>query len=287
MKKIFLTGSTSFFGSKFVEIYGHMYEILEIARSDPDNPLDLLDFAAVKKAYEDFKPDVIIHTAADLGRDHTTSRNIVETNPAITKNLVDLATTRNTPFIFTSTEAVYGGKEQTGEYVETDPYKPRSPYGESKVTSEKILIASGLPYLITRAHRYVGINKRFDKPKQFPDTIKALSQNQKVHLDSHRLFKPCLINNIADVIVHYIEHDMNKKVLINLGVDKATTYYDFLMDVAKTLGFNQGLIKPDGEEATWPENSTLSIEKMKALGYPILSYQNLLEILKNDWQKNN
>ncbi len=283
MKKIFLTGSTSFLGSKFIELYGEHFNIFGISRSNRKHPVDLLDFVAVKKAYLDFQPDIIIHTAADLGRDQATSNTIVETNPAITKNLIELALLQNIPFVFTSTEAVYGGKEQTGEYSESDPYKPRSPYGESKVASEKLLIDSGLPYLITRGHRYVGVNKSYTKPKQFPDAITTLTQNKEIHVDSHKLFKPCLINNIADVFAYYIENDFGKKVLINLGVDHATTYYEFLIDVADALDLNKTLIKPDGEETGWPQNSTLSLDKAKELNYPIPSYKEVLAVLKYDW----
>lgn len=284
MKKILLTGSTSFLGSKFIELYNDRFDILGIARSDHLHPIDLLDFNAVKKVYEDFQPEVVIHCAADVGIDPSTSSTIVQTNSATTKNLVELATLQNTPFIFTSSESVYGGKEQTGEYSEDDPYKPRNPYGESKVTCEKILITSGLPYLITRAHRNVGVNKGYIKPKQFPEALKALVQNQEIHIDSHRLFMPCLINNICEVFVHYIDNDLDKKVILNLGADKSTTYYDFLTDVAKTLGLNRRLIKPDGEESAWPENGTLSTEKMERLGYPSLTYKHLLQTLKKDWE---
>ena len=284
MKKILLTGSTSFLGSKFIELYNGRFDILGIARSDYLYPIDLLDFNAVKKVYEDFQPDIVIHCAADVGIDPSTSSTIVQTNSATTKNLAELAISHSTPFIFTSTESVYGGKEQTGGYKENDPYKPRNLYGESKVVCENILIASGLPYLITRAHRNVGINKGYNKPKQFPDAVKALGQNQEIHVDSHRLFMPCLINNICEVFTHYIDKDLDKKLILNLGVDKATTYYDFLRDVAKTLGLNQKLIKPDGEESAWPPNGTLSTEKMKRLGYPVLTYNHLLQTLKKDWQ---
>ncbi len=91
MKKIFLTGSTSFLGSKFIELYKDTYDIFGVSAHDLLHPVDLLDFEAVKKAYTAFQPDIIIHTAADLGRDQTTSNTIVHTNPAITKNLIDVA----------------------------------------------------------------------------------------------------------------------------------------------------------------------------------------------------
>jgi dTDP-4-dehydrorhamnose reductase len=281
-QKVLLTGSTSFLGSKFVELYGDKFEIFGVARKDPNHPVDLLDFEAVRQTYLAFQPDIVIHVAADVGRDATTSGSITQTNPAITKNLVELAQENNAPFIFMSTEAVYGGKEQIGEYTETDSYQPRSPYGESKVASEKIVMSSGLPYLITRGHRFVGIYKTYDRPKQFPDILRALMAKQEVHLDSKKLFKPVLINNICDIFVHYIEHDLDKQIVMNIGVDKATTFYDFMVDVAKALGIDPNLAKPDGEETGWPQNSTLSLEKIKQSGYPTVSYDQMLAILKEE-----
>jgi len=280
MKKIFLTGSTSFLGSKFIELYKNRYTILGIAKGDANYPVNILDIEALKKLYIEFQPDVIIHTAAVVDKD---ANKVRIPNIKGTENIVAIAQINTTPIIFSSSESVYGGKEQTGEYIETDPYKPRSAYGETKVESEKIIMASGLPYLFTRCHRYVGINNNYHKPKQFSDTIKALVNKQEVHLDSHRLFRPCLINHIAEIYVYYLKHDLGKNIIMNLGVDKAITYYDFMKDVVKELGLNQDLIKPDGEETGWPENSTLSIEKMRELGYPILTYTYLLEVLKRDW----
>lgn len=280
--KILVTGSTGFLGSKFIELYKNQYDILGIAKSDPAHPVDILDLHALKKLYETFQPDVIIHTAAVVDQ-NANANKVKGPNIKGTENLVTIAQKNKTPIIFSSSESVYGGKEHTGEYIETDAYQPRSAYGETKVESEKIIMAAGIPYLLTRGHRYVGINKNFHKPKQFPDTLTALVNNQEVHLDSHRLFKPCLINHIAEVYIHYVKHNLKKSVIINLGVDKATTYFNFINDVAKKLNLNQELIKPDGEETTWPENSTLSIDKMKKLGYPVLTYSHLLETLRKDW----
>ncbi len=282
MSKVFLTGSTSYVGTKFAEMYGSQFDILGVSRTDQEHPVDMLAFDALKKLFNDFQPDFILHLAADVGRDATTSDDITVTNPAIVQNLISLALPNKTPFIFTSTEAVYGNKEQEGGYVERDPYKPRSPYGASKVASEKLLMASGLPYLVTRGHRHVGISRNFNRAKQFPDSLRELTDGQTVHLDSHKIFTPVLINNVCDIFTHYMAHDPEKQVVINIGVDKPTTYYDFFADVAKTLGISAELLKPDGEEAGWLPNSSLSMEKLKALGYPVVSYQQMLETIKAD-----
>ncbi|MEI7990624.1 MAG: sugar nucleotide-binding protein [Chloroflexota bacterium] len=209
MKKILLTGSTSFLGSKFIEIYKDSYDILGISKSDPTNPIDLLDLKSLKSTVETFTPDVIIHAAAIVDQD---AEKVRIPNIQSTKNIVEVAKINNTPIIFSSSESVYGGKENEGNYVETDRYKPRSVYGETKVESEKIIIESGLNHLITRAHRYVGINNNYHKPKQFPDTIKKLIAGECVILDDRKQFRPCLINNIADVYVHYIEKDLDKNL---------------------------------------------------------------------------
>ncbi|MDR2189664.1 MAG: sugar nucleotide-binding protein [Candidatus Peribacteria bacterium] len=173
MKKIFLTGSTGYVGTKFIELYGHIYDILGVARSDITSSLDLSDLATVKTRVLDFSPDVIIHTAVALGRDSSVPDDIIEISTTITKNLVDIATTLHIPFIFTSTEAVYGRKND-GNYLETDTLLPRNIYGKSKVLCEEIIQQSNLSYLITRGHRHIGWSKNFHRTKQFPDTITAL-----------------------------------------------------------------------------------------------------------------
>lgn len=157
-QRIFLTVSTSFLGTKFTDLYSRQFEILGVARSDAAHAIDLLDFNSVKKLYMDFHPDVVIHAAADLGRDSNTAAKIIETNPTITRNLLTLARHNSAAFIFTSTEAVDGGKDEVGGYVEEDDYQPRSAYGQSKVLFEKAILESDLPCLITRGHRYIGIS---------------------------------------------------------------------------------------------------------------------------------
>ncbi len=282
MKKILLTGGSSYLGSKFIELYGNDYDILGLSRASSTNPVDMLDFEKVKQTFRDFKPDYIIHTAADIGRDESTAQTITHTNPAITKNLVELARESNIPFIFTSTEAVYGGKEDGG-YKETDKRIPRSPYGESKVLSEDIVMHSGLPNLIIRGHRFVGINKNYRRKKQFPDAIKALTGGQKIHCDSIKLFRPTLINNICATFNYYIANDSDKQILLNLGVDKVTTWYNFMQDVANTIGLDKNLVVSDGKEAGWPSNSALDVSKVISSGYPYASYDDALIQIKKDY----
>lgn len=275
MKKILLTGSSSYLGTKFVDLYGSDYKIVEISRDNALKPIDLNDHLSVRGLFEQECPDIIVHLAADLGRDAAKNDSIKVTNPAITKLLIDLAKQRTTPIIFTSSEAVYGGKIN-GMYTEKEVYKPRSAYGEAKVLSEELIIASGLPYLITRGHRYVGVSKRCRKSKQFVDAYQSLIDGKQIHVDAKKLFSPVLIDDICDVINHYIQVEPSAKRILNVGIGKPITYYDFLVDVAKATELDASMILPDGDESGWHNNNSLSTETLRSLGYPHRDYQEVL-----------
>lgn len=281
-RRILLSGSTSFLGSKFVQEYKNKHQILGFSLTDVSNPIDLLDTKALQVVYDTFKPDIIVHLAAVVDND---ASKVKEPNIKGTKNLVEIAKAKNTPIVYMSSESVYGGKENIGNYAETDEYKPRSVYGETKVESEKLIRSSGLNYMMLRGHRFVGINSMHSKPKQFSDTLKSLINGQSVHLDPIKLFKPCLINHLCHIIDCYVENDMNKKIIMNVGVDYAITYYDFIVDVVNELDLDSRLVLNDGEEKGWPANSTLSLDLLNSSIYPKITYRELLEILKNDWVK--
>lgn len=276
MKKVLLTGSSSYTGSKFIDLYGDAHNIVSISRSDPSNPIDLNDSKAIEELFEAFQPDVVVHLAATLGRD-AGDADVLKVDVTTTKQLIDLAVMSNIPFVFTSSEIIYNGRAD-GMYKETDEYRPRTEYGESKVISEKYLIESGLPYLITRGHRYIGFpSARFDRPKQFPDAIRDLMDAKIVHADSKKKVNPILIDDICDVIDHYISNDLDKRIILNVGMSQAITYYELLQDIAAAADLDPELVHDDGFEAGWLDNNTLSTEKQRQLGYPQRSYTEIVE----------
>ena len=102
--------------------------------------LDLLDFDAVRRAFEKDRPQVVIHCAA------VTHTPTCQENPAlarrlnveITALLAELAA--DVPFIFFSTDLVFDGR--AGNYDESAPVHPLSVYAETKAEAEKIVLAN-------------------------------------------------------------------------------------------------------------------------------------------------
>ncbi len=280
MKKVVLTGASGFTGTKFIELYSSKYEIIPISRESKLNPIDLKDHEKLTELFDRTKPDVIVHLAATIGREADRA-DVFSVDTATTKFLVDLAKKHKLPFIYNSSEIVYEGRPD-GMYEETDEYHQRSDYGRAKVVNEKYIKASGLPYLITRAHRYIGYpSDSFDRTrsKKFTITMMDLIAGKEVHLDAKRNISLPLIDDICDVIDHYIEHDQDKQIVLNVGMEKITTYYNLWCDIGRAAGINTSLIKDDGDEPKWLPDNTLSTEKLRRLNYPRRSYEEIVELI--------
>lgn len=282
MKKVILTGASSFTGTKFIELYGSKYEIVPISRENKTNPIDLNDGDRLADLFDAIQPDVIIHLAATIGREADRA-DVFSVDTTTTKSLINLAKKYNIPFVYNSSEIVYEGRPD-GMYKETDEYHQRSDYGRAKQINERYLRESGIPYLITRGHRYIGYpSAEFDRDrsKKFSITMKDLINGKEVHLDAKRKITLPLIDDICDVIDHYIEHDLDKKIILNVGMEQIATYYTLWRDIADAAGINTALIHDDGDEPNWLPNNTLSTDKLRSLGYPQRTYQQIIDTIAN------
>lgn len=284
MKKLFLTGASSFTGTKFIELYGDAYDMYPVSRSNAQRPIDVSDTAKLVEYFHEVQPDAVVHLAATIGRD-AGNADVLTVDVNATKVLVDLAVASQIPFVYTSSEMVYNGRPK-GMYEEADSYQPRNDYGVSKVVSEEYLRATNLPYLITRGHRYIGYPAAgFDRPKQFPDALRDILAGNAVHLDSKRKVTLILIDDICDILHHYLSHDIDKQIILNMGMERVTTYYDFWCDIAQAAGLDTGLLYPDGDEPAWLMDNTLSTAKLRSLGYPQRSYDEVIDTIAQGIKK--
>ena len=142
---------------------------------------DICDAAVVSKTLSDFKPNVIMHLAAESHVDRSIDGpfEFVQTNiigtftllEAARKYWLSLADEDKSSFRFhhVSTDEVYGDLESTDDlFLETTSYKPSSPYSASKASSDHLVRAwhrtYGLPIVITNCSNNYG-------PYQFPEKL--------------------------------------------------------------------------------------------------------------------
>jgi len=141
---------------------------------------DIADPEAMTEAFAAFRPDAVIHLAAEshVDRSITGSSAFVQTNVVGTHVLLEVARSywgglagdarENFRFLHVSTDEVYGSLGEDGVFTETTPYDPRSPYSASKAASDHLVSAwhytYGLPTLITNCSNNYG-------PFQFPEKL--------------------------------------------------------------------------------------------------------------------
>ena len=199
MKKVIVTGGAGFIGSALIRhlVGNHLAEVvnldkltyagnLESLQSIEKSPLyhfeqaDICDPVAVKRLFDDFQPDTIMHLAAESHVDRSIDDPLcfVKTNVLGTANLLQCALEywrplpeeRKAAFRFQhiSTDEVYGSLGATGFFKETTPYDPKSPSSASKASSDHLVRAWGhtfnLPVLLSNCSNNYG-------PFHFPEKL--------------------------------------------------------------------------------------------------------------------
>lgn len=139
---------------------------------------DICDRARMASLLADFKPDTLMHLAAESHVDRSIDgpAAFIETNINGTFALLEASrdhaasdnTTPSFRFHHVSTDEVFGSLGATGAFTETSPYKPNSPYSASKAASDMLVRAwaetYGLNAVISNCSNNYG-------PFQFPEKL--------------------------------------------------------------------------------------------------------------------
>lgn len=145
---------------------------------------DICDRSAMNEAIETFRPQQILHLAAEshVDRSITGAAEFINTNVVGTFTLLEAArghwdglpATEKAQFRFlhVSTDEVYGSLGDDGLFEETTPYDPSSPYSASKAASDHLALAwqrtYGFPVVVSNCSNNYG-------PYHFPEKLIPLT----------------------------------------------------------------------------------------------------------------
>ena len=198
--KILITGGAGFIGSALVRhiLANTDYQVMNVdsltyAGNLDSLPItgmtdrytfsniDICDTTALNAVFTEFKPNLVMHLAAESHVDRSIEgpREFIETNIIGTFNLLEqsrkyfsrMSDVDKTLFRFhhISTDEVYGDLKGTNDFfTEETRYAPSSPYSASKASSDHLVRAwgrtYGLPTIITNCSNNYG-------PYHFPEKL--------------------------------------------------------------------------------------------------------------------
>lgn len=201
-KRVFITGCTGFKGSWLCRILANagaavtgyalppptQPSLFELAALEKDIHLitsDIRDYMSLKTAFEDAKPEIVFHLAAQpIVRDsYNLPAYTYETNLMGTVNLLECVRTAQRPVrsvVIVTTDKVYENKEWFWGYRENDPLNGYDPYSNSKSCAELVVQSYRNSFFqhgdtavsTARAGNVIG-GGDFSKDRIIPDCVRA------------------------------------------------------------------------------------------------------------------
>ena len=262
---------------------------------------DLEDRARTLSILRDSAPDAVMHFAASalVGESMANPSKYFRNNVANGINLLDALLAAGVPrLIFSSTCAIFGPPERL-PIDETMPTRPINPYGESKLTFEKILQwygqIHGLQFVSLRYFNAAGASEKFGEDHRLethliPNVLKvALGEKPHVEIFGTDYDTPdgtCIRDyiHIVDLArAHILALKTEKSGFYNLGTGGGSSVREVIECCRKVSGRGiPSLEKP--RRAGDPPRLIASSEKIKReLGWRP-QFESLQAIIESAWK---
>jgi CDP-glucose 4,6-dehydratase len=217
-KRVLVTGHTGFKGSWMSLWLQHMGAHLRgIALSPPTAPalfeiarvsdrmehrvVDIRDFSAVKREFDDFKPEIIIHMAAQplVRLSYEQPIATYSTNVMGTVHILEAARQCASvkAIVNITTDKCYDNREWVWGYRENEPMGGHDPYSSSKACAELVSSAyrtsflrdTGIALATARAGNVIG-GGDWAADRLVSDTLRALEKNESVLIRNPHAIRP-------------------------------------------------------------------------------------------------
>ncbi len=249
--KILITGAHGLLGQKIAVVFAqesdHTLLLTDLASETFfTNPrfeyqqLDITQRGDVKSLVTQYKPDVIINTAAmtDVDGCETDREQCWRLNVDGLKNLLISARRLDScRLVQMSTDYVFDGKDIA--YGETSRPNPLSYYGKSKLAAENALASSGVPGVVVRTQVLYGTG--FNVRMNFVAWVLAMLEKKTAfRVVTDQIGNPTLVDDLAYALLKISESRATG--LYHVSGPESIDRYTFARRIASTFDFDPALI---------------------------------------------
>lgn len=295
MAKVLVTGGAGFIGSHVVEkLISKNHSVCVIDDLSTGKQENLPQHGKLKffernivedslnEIFEKEKPDFVIHLAAQVsvGNSIANPYDDAWTNILGSINLLKLSKIYNVKkFVAASSAAVYGIPKYF-PIDENHPTEPISPYGLSKITMERYIKLSGVPYIIFRFSNAYGVRQYLSKESgviSIFDKVMRNSEQINIFGDGAQIRDFVYVGDIAEIFEIAVMSGISDEIL-NFSTNKGTTINELFLMMRKVYEYKKSpIFLPEREREI--RDSILSNEKVvKLLNYD--KFKTLSEGLK-------
>ena len=278
MTEILITGATGQLGSELRNLLDERNVAYDAFDS---HGLDITDEETVMKKVEELQPKVIYHcaayTAVDNAEDQYKAANW-QVNETGTQNIAQATKKVGALLVYVSTDYVFDGTNP-GEYKEDDPTNPKNEYGKAKLAGEEIVKQTLDNYYIVRTSWVFGKYGR-----NFVYTMLRLAKDHdRLTVVNDQFGRPTWTRTLAEFVTYLVDNKSPYETY-QLSNDDSCSWYEFAKEILadKDVEVAPVMSKEYPQKAYRPRHSIMSLEKAKATGYEIPTWQEALKEFMSD-----
>ena len=239
--------------------------------------LDITNADQVAHFVQTLQPSIIFHcaayTAVDLAEDEGKGLNQA-VNIDGTKNIALAGKEVGATLVYISTDYVFDGLLDEGEYTVDSPTNPQNEYGKAKLAGEQVIQELLTNYYIIRTSWVFG-----QYGANFVYTMQKLAENRKtLTIVSDQIGRPTWTRTLAEFMQFIVEKEAPYGVY-HLSNEGSCSWYEFAKEILKENTDIEVLPVTSEEfpqKATRPKRSIMDLSKSEELGFEIISWEEAL-----------
>lgn len=270
---ILVTGSNGQLGTELT----HLLDEKNLSYIGTDrNELDITDESAVEVFFLENRPTIVFHcaayTAVDAAEEEGKELNYL-INEVGSRNVAQAAKKVGAVVVYISTDYVFDGKGAVDGYKETDKVDPINEYGKAKLLGEQAISNTLENFYTIRTSWVFG-----QYGKNFVFTMQKLAEtHETLTVVNDQFGRPTWTRSLAEFMLYLVENKCEYGIY-HFSNDETCTWHEFAQEILKETEVDVLPVTSDKfpQKAKRPEYSVMNLDKVKATGFSIKSWENAL-----------